>query len=126
MVIKQLVMHHVSVSVLGSCTYCIAYTRYAVSECMHFLSTLFCRWLTLRSHGGSGLASESASSSVWSPLCTMAFYSYVMMNSVRVGIKATIHTVREQRDTIEPHLASCSTETNIWLDKCNCLWSVSL
>lgn len=28
----------------------------------------------------------------------MAFYSYVMMKNVRVGIEAIIHMVREQRD----------------------------
>ena len=32
------------------------------------------------------------------PLCTMAFYSYVMMKNVRVGIKAILHMVRDQHD----------------------------
>lgn len=32
------------------------------------------------------------------PPCTMAFYSYVMMKNVRVGIEAILHVVREQHD----------------------------
>lgn len=55
----------------------------------------------------------------------MAFYSYVMMKNVRVGIEAILHVVREQHDrSMTEARAACSTtllETNIWLDKCNCL-----
>lgn len=32
------------------------------------------------------------------PLCAMAFYSYVMMKNVRVGVEAILHVVREQQD----------------------------
>lgn len=32
------------------------------------------------------------------PLCAMAFYSYVMMKNVRVGIEAILHVVRERHD----------------------------
>lgn len=42
----------------------------------------------------------------------MAFYSYVMMNNVRVGIEAIVHAVREQHDKSAPEerelLATCS------------------
>lgn len=66
------------------------------------------------------------------PLCTMAFYSYVMMKNVRVGIEAILHVVREQHDRgmteVRASLlpALLLMETNKWLDECNCLLNVSL
>lgn len=38
------------------------------------------------------------SASTHTPLCPMAFYSYVMIKTVRVGIEAILQVAREQHD----------------------------
>lgn len=45
----------------------------------------------------------------------MAFYSYVMVQNVHVGIEATLHVVGEQRDTTESFWLP-SQQTHAWMN----------
>lgn len=50
--------------------------------------------------------------STYEPRCNMAFYSYVMVQNVHVGIEATLHVVGEQRGTTESLLNRRRTRRN--------------